>query len=101
MDQAVQDAARLVLLELCRAGSPVLRPENVDDALAVAVRRWRSFQRRNTKRAGDLEARTEDLAKGLRDRFEEEPHLVGPLMEDYRFLASVLAAEFSRGQQRV
>lgn len=98
MDQAVQDAARIALLGLCQAGSPVLRPEKVDDALAVAVRRWRSFRSRNAKRVGDLDAMTEDLAKGLRDRFEEEPHLVGPLMEDYRFLASVLAAEFSRGK---
>lgn len=64
--------------------------------LAVAARRWRSFDRRRAKRDSDLGARTEDLAKGLRDHFEESPQLAGPLMEDYRFLAGILAAEFAR-----
>ncbi len=36
--------------------------------------------------------RVEDLAKGLRDRFESEPTLTGPLMTDYRHLAIQLAA---------
>ena len=43
-----------------------------------------------------MSARIEDLAKGLRDHFEENPQLVGPLMDDYRHLAGVLAAEFSQ-----
>jgi len=34
----------------------------------------------------------EDLAKGLRDRFQVDPSLTGPLMEDYRHLAGRLAA---------
>jgi hypothetical protein len=34
----------------------------------------------------------EDLAKGLRDRFEVNPAAAGPLMEDYRHLAARLAA---------
>jgi hypothetical protein len=44
----------------------------------------------------DFEARVEDLAKGLRDAFEAGRQLVGPLMEDYRFLARTLGAEFAR-----
>jgi hypothetical protein len=37
--------------------------------------------------------RVEDLAKGLRDTYEERRELVGPLIEDYRHLAAVLANE--------
>jgi hypothetical protein len=44
----------------------------------------------------DFEARVEDLAKGLRDAFEADRQLVGPLMEDYRVLARTLGAEFAR-----
>ena len=36
----------------------------------------------------DREQRIEDLAKGLRDRFEKNPKLTGPLMADYRHLAT-------------
>lgn len=97
MDQDAQQAARTALLELRRSGSPVVCEDGVDEMLSVARRRWQSFERRNArKRAGDLGARIEDLAKGLRDHFEESPQLVGPLMEDYRFVAGVLANEFSR-----
>lgn len=91
-----EETTRTALLELYRSGSPIVREENVDEMIAIAARRWRSFERRRAQRSGDLGARTEDLAKGLRDRFEAQPHLVGPLMEDYRFLAGVLATEFSR-----
>jgi hypothetical protein len=41
--------------------------------------------------------RIKDLAKGLRDRFERNPQLVGPLMEDYRYLASRIAEVLSTG----
>lgn len=60
---------------------------------AIAMRRWRSFARRSAHpgRASDAD-RVEDLAKGLRDRFEVNPALTGPLMEDYRHLAGRLAA---------
>lgn len=75
---------------------PVVREDGVDEMLEVARRRWQSFLRRNPKRAANLGTRTEDLAKSLRDHFEESPRLVGPLIEDYRFVAGVLANEFSR-----
>ncbi|MFD7310874.1 hypothetical protein [Promicromonospora sp. NPDC059942] len=96
MDQVVQEATRTALLELCRSGSPIVREENANEVIAVAARRWRSFERRSAKRSGDLDARTEDLAKGLREHFEGRTHLVGPLMEDYRFVAGVLATEFTQ-----
>lgn len=95
MDEVTRETARIALLELCRTGSPVVRTASLDQMLEIAMRRWRSFERRNAKQAGDLAARTEDLAKGLRDHCEQSPQLAGPLMEDYRFVARVLAAEFS------
>ncbi|WP_350276142.1 hypothetical protein [Kribbella sp. HUAS MG21] len=90
------DAARGVLVELCESGSPVVRRDRVDELLAVAVRRWRPYPRRNPRRPADLALRTEDLAKGLRDAFEPEPGLVGPLMQDYRHVAGALARELVR-----
>jgi hypothetical protein len=53
----------------------------------VAVRRAASVHRR-LGGSPDREQRIEDLAKGLRDRFEGDRRLVGPLMEDYRYLAA-------------
>ncbi len=43
-----------------------------------------------------MEHRLEDLAKGLRDHFEPDPKMVGPLMEDYRYLASCIASVLLR-----
>jgi hypothetical protein len=58
----------------------------------VAARRWASFSRRHGRPGDDTaERRVEDLARGLRDRFEAEPALTGPLMADYRWLAARLA----------
>lgn len=60
---------------------------------AVAMRRWRSFPRRSARPGrATRDERVEDLAKGLRDRFEVDPALAGPLLEDYRHLAARLAA---------
>jgi hypothetical protein len=57
----------------------------------VALRRWRSFDRRSKRKLPTREEHIEDLAKGLRDAFERDPRLVGPLMEDYRHVARTLA----------
>jgi hypothetical protein len=63
------------------------------EIVAIAVRRWRSFGRRSGHpRQATHAERVEDLAKGLRDRFEVDPSLTGPLLEDYRHLAVRLAA---------
>lgn len=59
----------------------------------IALRRWNSFSRRSRGRAPADSVRIEDLAKGLRDICEERRELVGPLIEDYRHLAAVLANE--------
>jgi hypothetical protein len=53
----------------------------------VALRRVASVGRRLRGTPG-REQRIEDLAKGLRDRYEENPKLTGPLVGDYRHLAT-------------
>jgi hypothetical protein len=77
-----------------QSGSPVAGHDDANrrEMVKVAIRRWRSFSRRSRhpKRAAQAD-RVEDLAKGLRDRFEITPALTGPLMEDYRDLATKLA----------
>jgi hypothetical protein len=70
-------------------GSPVAAqgdPVKTAEQARVALRRWRSQGRRRSKDP------VEDLAKGLRDHFEAQPELVGPLMVDYRWIAAKLAA---------
>jgi hypothetical protein len=95
IDQSVLNAARAALVELCESGSPVVRPDTVDKTLAVAVRRWQSFHRRNSDRTADVGTRTDDLAKGLLNTFEPDPTLTGPLKTDYHHLATTLANVFS------
>ncbi len=53
----------------------------------TALRRIASARRR-LRGAPDREQRIEDLAKGLRDHFEANPKVTGPLMADYRYLAT-------------
>lgn len=62
----------------------------------VAIRRWDSIERRRPKKVITMEDRLEDLAKGLRDHFEPDPKMVGPLVEDYRYLASCIASVLLR-----
>ena len=69
-------------------------PETADDVIEVGWRRWQSWKRRHRKAAGTWDQRLEDLAKGLLDAFESDRRLVGPLMEDYRHLASTLGQVF-------
>ena len=76
-----------------RNGSPVAGrdPEAVAKLANTALRRWNSFSRRSREAAPSDAARVEDLAKGLRDTYEKRREQVGPLMDDYRHLAAVLA----------
>jgi hypothetical protein len=61
------------------------------ELVRVAMRRWRSFARRSSHPGRATPAkRVNDLAKGLRDRFEPKPELA--LMWEYRDLAARLAA---------
>lgn len=77
------------------SGCPVAGHDNEtwQEIANVATRRWRSFPRRSARPdRATRDERVEDLAKGLRDRFEADPALTGPLLEDYRHLAAQLAA---------
>jgi hypothetical protein len=94
MPPATRSSARDAMDQLHKDGSPVVRPETANDVIEAGWRRWQSFKRRNRKTAGSWEERLEDLAKGLRDAFEPDRRLVGPLMEDYRHLASTLGQVF-------
>jgi hypothetical protein len=88
-----------VITEAWRQGSPVVGgdDESQRDMAAVAIRRWGSFERRVTNKCAHMDDRVEDLAKGLRDSYEPERALVGPLMEDYPWLAGRIAAALTSG----
>ena len=94
-DRSLADRLLAITEAEHQSGSPVAGHDDANrrETAEVAIRRWRSFSRRSRhpKRATQAD-RVEDLAKGLRDRFEITPALTGPLMEDYRDLAAKLAA---------
>ncbi|MFN7735759.1 MAG: hypothetical protein ACK5O8_06555 [Pirellula sp.] len=55
---------------------------------AIARRRWNSFNRRSQNQSDDLDARIEDLARGVAEKFERGGWpMVGPLISDYRWLS--------------
>ena len=69
-------------------GCPVAsQPEEI---APVAIVRWGSSSRRGVK-PSDRKGRIRDLAKGLVAYFDFEPTLVGPLRNDYEFLAECVA----------
>jgi hypothetical protein len=90
------DVARVVavIAEAWQEGSPVAASddERRREMAAVATRRWESFERRAKSRRAGMDERVEDLAKGLRDAYEPDSALAGPLMTDYRWLAERIAA---------
>jgi len=70
-------------------GCPVA-PRTAEQALAMAAiarRRWNSFNRRSPNQSDDMDARIEDLARGIAEKFERGGWpMVGPLISDYRWL---------------
>ena len=74
-------------------GCPVARPD--EETARVALRRWRSHANRKIT-ATDLDCRVGDLAKGLVEASEENPKLIGRLIEDYRHLARCIARALDR-----
>ena len=94
-DRSLADRLLAIAEAEHQSGSPVAGQGAADrrETVEVAIRRWHSFSRRSRHPERATQAdRVEDLAKGLRDRFEITPALTGPLMEDYRDLAAKLAA---------
>lgn len=71
--QAVVEAEQL-------SGCPVAGRDDAtrQEMASLAMRRWRSFARRSVHPGQAAHAeQVEDLAKGLRDRFETNPALTG------------------------
>ena len=83
----------IVVKKLWEDGSPVASydEERQHETALLALRRWHNYDRRLKHNASTHEQRIEDLAKGLRDAFEPDRKLIGPLMTDYRHLARTLA----------
>jgi hypothetical protein len=90
-DEEVLQRLRTVAAELWESGCPVASPEDRETMVRIAVRRWRSSERRGGAKRQSRDERIEDLAKGLRDAFETDRRVVGPLMDDYRHLARAFA----------
>jgi len=87
-DQSTIAAAEKAIRAAWEDGCPVAgHPEEL---APLAVRRWRSAERR-IKGETDRESRIRDLAKGLMQIYEDDPGHVGPLKEDYRYLAQRIA----------
>lgn len=87
-----RSAAATAVAAAADAGCPVAGVPETDFRTTAdfAIRRWDGITRRH-RRALTADDRVEDLAKGLRDRFEGDRRLVGSLMQDYRFLAARIA----------
>ncbi len=96
MRHEMQAVCKETVAAASSVGCPVAGQSDDDHAeiAATALRRWFASERR-LKPAASYAERVEDLAKGLRDRFESDPSLVGPLMEDYRWLALQIADTIS------
>ena len=79
-DEEILDKLRAVTAELWESGCPVAAPEHRETTVRIAMRRWRSFEHRADAKPQSRVDRIEDLAKGLRDAFEPDRRIVGPLM---------------------
>jgi hypothetical protein len=90
-DEVEERARAAVRAALESARGPAGQAETLDQATEISLRRWRSFDRRSGRRRASADDRIEDLAKGLRDAFESNPRLVGPLMSEYRASARAVA----------
>lgn len=76
---------------LAAAWGPAVSVETLERATEVTLRRWQSFTRRAPRHA-TRDGGIEDVAKALRDAFEPDRRLVGPMMDEYRALARAAAA---------
>lgn len=88
-DERIRAAVRAALET---AGGPAGVSDVIDQATEISLRRWRSYDRRARQRRPTDADKIEDLAKGLRDAFEPDRNLVGPLMAEYRWSAQAVAA---------
>jgi len=76
----MQEALALALARLWDEGGPMAHPADRSRMINIRLRRWRSFERYNKRKHPTLDDHVEDLAEGLRDAFEPDRKLVGPMM---------------------
>ena len=85
MPDELLDRIAAVMAEAWDEGCPVA--QRAAETAPIALRRWRSGARRHVP-LHSREARIQDLADGLIERFETNPRLVGALKRDYEYLAA-------------
>ena len=90
-DQALLDELNAAVEALREAGDSWWPGEQL---APVALRRWRSFSRRNKAKQPTDEMRVIDLAKGLQAHYEPDFPYTHPT--DWRHLATALAGVLSR-----
>ncbi len=88
----MQETLALALARLWDEGCPLAHSADRAKMIDIGLRRWRSFERRNKRKYPTRDHRVEDLAEGLRDAFEPDRKMVGPLMHHYRCVAEAMAA---------
>ena len=96
----MQDALALAMARLWDEGCPLAHPARRSQMIDIGLRRWRSFERRNKRKRPTLDDRIEDLAEGLRDAFEPDRRMVGPLMQHYRCIAKTMASVLTPPQAK-
>ncbi len=90
MQSGAEKAIADKLLWAHEDGSPVAPRDEFGaiEMASIARRRWNSFGRRHKNIPKTLQARIEDLARGLAEKFTDGGWpMVGPLISDYRWLA--------------
>lgn len=92
----MQEALNLALTRLWNEGCPMAHPADRSRMIDIGLRRWQSFERRNKRKCPTLDDRIDDLAKGLRDAFEPDRKMVGPMMKHYHCVATALATVLTR-----
>ncbi len=94
----MQEALALALARLWNEGCPLAHSTDRSKMIDIGLRRWRSFERRNKRKHPTLDNRVEDLAEGLRDAFEPDLKMVGPMMQHYRCVAEAMATVLTHSQ---
>lgn len=91
--QEVSSAIEAAYLEAC----PVANgdPNTQVKVAEVAIRRWLCSSHRGVE-PKNRDARIMDLAKGLAAFLEADQKLIGPLILDYQYLASKIAATIQK-----
>ncbi|GHO89405.1 hypothetical protein [Dictyobacter formicarum] len=87
----MQEALDAALTRLWAEGCPMAHPADRARMINIGIRRWCSFERRNKRKHPTLDDHVKDLAEGLRDAFETDRKMVGPLMVHYYCVAEVMA----------